>query len=278
MIRLEEIGSLENLASLIKIIQVIIGNDDILIVVSDTEKVIEYFQGGSFQLPGEVGMKLDKRWGISKAMQKKESIITIMPETVYGITYRSICTPIMDSDGNAVGSIGFNVSLDRQQKLMEMADTLSESLKEISKGVEEISKNAQELSESNGSVTDSATKVQSDMKETHKVMDIVKDIAQRSNMLGINAAIESAKAGEFGRGFGVVADEIRKLSSGSQNAIKDVQLILSNTTKSVRGIVDDVIRNSSGVQQQAAAVEEINASIEELTAISDMLATYSKEF
>lgn len=201
-----------------------------------------------------------------------------MPETVYGITYRSICTPIMDSDGNAVGSIGFNVSLDRQQKLMEMADTLSESLKEISKGVEEISKNAQELSESNGSVTDSATKVQSDMKETHKVMDIVKDIAQRSNMLGINAAIESAKAGEFGRGFGVVADEIRKLSSGSQNAIKDVQLILSNTTKSVRGIVDDVIRNSSGVQQQAAAVEEINASIEELTAISDMLATYSKEF
>lgn len=71
MIRLEEIGSLENLASLIKIIQVIIGNDDILIVVSDTEKVIEYFQGGSFQLPGEVGMKLDKRWGISKAMQKR---------------------------------------------------------------------------------------------------------------------------------------------------------------------------------------------------------------
>lgn len=161
---------------------------------------------------------------------------------------------------------------------MEMADTLSVSLSEISNGVEDIAINAQDLAKSNVEVSDSASQTQTEINETHKVLDIIKDIAQRSNMLGINAAIESAKAGEAGRGFSVVADEIRKISNGSQDAVKEVQKILLSSIGNVSRIVGEIENNSLDIQQQAAAVEQINASIQELTAISNTLATISREY
>lgn len=277
MLKLEQLESMDNLVSLVKTLQMIIGNDDMAITVTDKEKLIAYIPGRTIKLPVNIGMKLNPRWGVAQAMQKREVIRQIMPKEVLGIVYRAICTPVQDNDGKVVGCVGISMSIDRQHQLMEMADILSESLSEIGKGVEDIAANAQDLAKSNIDVTNSAVKTKQEIMNTQKVLDIIKGISQRSNMLGINAAIESAKAGEYGRGFSVVADEIRKMSSGSHEAVKDVQSILLTSMHNVEKIVQEIEHNSLGIQHQAAAVEQINASIEELTAMSSTLASLSKQ-
>ena len=115
------------------------------------------------------------------------------------------------------------------------------------------------------------------MKETDKVLEFIKSIANQTNMLGLNASIEAARAGEHGRGFAVVADEVRKLSINSGEAVKRIHDILSNAKESVQKIVDEIDKTSSGAQQQAAATEEINAAIEELTSVSSILVSIGRK-
>lgn len=277
MIRLDQIGTLENIINLSNVLKTILGDEDIAITISDREKLIHYIPGKSIKFPLKIGDLLDPEWAISKAMKNKKRMVVEMPKEIFSFVYRATSTPIVDDKEQIVGCIATSVSLKRKYQLMEMAETLSESLSEISKGIEDIAKNAQDLAKTNIEVTDSAAKTKSDINETHKVLDIIKAIARRSNMLGLNAAIESAKAGEAGRGFSVVSDEIRKLSSGSQDAVKDVQKILMTSVENVGKIVDEIEHNSLGVQQQAAAVEEINASVEELTEVLNTLNSLSHE-
>jgi methyl-accepting chemotaxis protein len=143
--------------------------------------------------------------------------------------------------------------------------------------MEELAASASDINANQARLNDEIKNVNTVTGKINEVMDFIKDIDDETRLLGLNAAIEAARAGEAGLGFGVVAQEIRKLSADSKETvgrIKDLTTIIKN---SVDKTVSMGSETTSTIGQQAAAIEEVTASIEEITSLTEQLNDLANE-
>nr|WP_283249441.1 methyl-accepting chemotaxis protein [Bacillus sp. FJAT-49736] len=109
--------------------------------------------------------------------------------------------------------------------------------------------------------------------EITKIINTITGIAGQTNLLALNAAIEAARAGEHGRGFAVVADEVRKLAEQSQNAAKEVSNIVHSIQDEVNAVIE---QNKEGVQAVISGVEISNETTQSLQKILENTNDTSK--
>jgi methyl-accepting chemotaxis protein len=135
-------------------------------------------------------------------------------------------------------------------------------------------------------------------EKIHKITEVIEGIANKTNLLSLNAAIEAARAGEHGKGFSVVAEEVGKLASSSAESTQEITLLVQHAVSDALRAVDTVKqvandmrrievssndtdgmlqRISAAMEQQSAAVEEINANIGSLDKIAENNANASEE-
>lgn len=114
------------------------------------------------------------------------------------------------------------------------------------------------------------------IKQTAEVMTLIKNVADQTRILGINASIESARAGEYGRGFGVVADSIHKLSASTLQSVRSVSESMENMRQVLLAIDQSVNQVVADVQEieanQAALTQELHSSLEEMVRSAEKLA------
>lgn len=161
-----------------------------------------------------------------------------------------------NSENDVAGSAELDIASTQEaihatEKSMQTAQEARETIMKASETVKEVAGHIEQLESSSAKI--------------EEITNTITQIAKRTNLLALNAAIEAAKAGEQGKGFAVLADEIRKLADASGGAANDIKKQLGEIQKLIQFTVENMDKGVDSVNRGAIVIEDVHKSIEDIT-------------
>lgn len=173
------------------------------------------------------------------------------------------------------------------ENIQRVADAADNSLQSKEKGaaaVRESITSVRALADAIGNVGQVISQLQERSVDINRVIDVINNVAEQTNLLALNAAIEAARAGEHGRGFAVVADEVRQLASQTHNSTQEIADMLSNFRSLSDTAYNDINQSQSIAEATEEQAQELDRAFqviaEDINSISEMstqIATASEE-
>ncbi len=154
---------------------------------------------------------------------------------------------------------------------------LSQSIGEMTTAINSVSEQAQHITVVQDQSTAAAHKASTSADETKNISMFIREIANQTNMLGLNAAIEASRAGELGRGFSVVADEVRKLALNSASATENIESSLQGMKELIDQILEHISQMTTMTHTQAALTQQLSASMEDVNSMSQSLVEFARQ-
>ena len=252
---------------------------DVGIGLFDTEKCLNYIPGKKMDLGAKPGDPVKPGSGTHQAIQTRQRVVRKIDKSVYGRPYVVVAVPIFNSNNEVIGAVAVSEPTDKIDEMKSMSGKLSDNINTLASTTQEIAAQTEEIAATSRTLSQSATESKKRIQETDGMINLIKNVAGQTNLLGLNAAIEAARVGEQGRGFGVVAEEIRKLAATSNQSLKRIDDVIKNiqldSEKTVHEVahIDSVITQVAGALDQVAnAVQEIRDMVIKLDLMADSLS------
>ncbi|WP_459478426.1 methyl-accepting chemotaxis protein [Clostridium saccharoperbutylacetonicum] len=249
--------------------------------ICDKEQCIYALDGTKSKSPMYVGQVIDNevmnKNGINENIYKrKNSITSIYDKAHYGFSFKAIATPIFNEEKEVVGWFGVSMDMGEYDEIVNATEHLKHSLDETKITTTDIANSAVHLSEKVNFLIENTENTEKLIDEGSEAIKLIENIARQSNLLGLNAAIESSRAGEYGKGFSVVAGEMRKLALNSAESSKKISEALNQMSQSMKVIIKTINELGGISTNQATGLEELSATVEEISANSEVLVEHIK--
>ncbi|AHG43442.1 methyl-accepting chemotaxis protein [Pseudomonas syringae CC1557] len=251
------------------------------------------------------------RDGVTQIASAAEELSAVTEQTSAGVNSQKVETDQVATAMQEMSATVHEVARNAEQASVAASDAdkqAREGDKVVGEAIQQIERLATEVARS----SDAMNVLEQESDKIGKVMDVIKAVAEQTNLLALNAAIEAARAGEAGRGFAVVADEVRGLAQRTQQSTEEIEGLvaaLQNGTRQVSGIMlgsraltdssveltrkagtslEDITRTVSSIQamnqqiaaaaeQQSSVADEISRSIVNVRDVSEQTAEASEE-
>lgn len=251
--------------------------DDITVGIYDTEKLIINYPAKTFSLNVKPGDPLVEGDIVTNAIRNNKNMSAVVPPELFGAHIIAKAIPLHDDHGNVIGGVGVGLSIDEAQQLSDISSDLSAVVSDVTNTIQSMADSISELAGNMTIVSDQATEVSKSAEAIEDVSNVVQEIADQSNLLGLNAAIESARAGEHGAGFSVVADEIRKMAARSKNQVSEIHEMTEHIQQAIETLNTHIQEVNIESDSQSGAIEELTATMEEINGNVQTLANLAHE-
>ncbi|MBD1557078.1 methyl-accepting chemotaxis protein [Vibrio sp. S9_S30] len=150
------------------------------------------------------------------------------------------------------------------QQAAELSQSTANAATQATQVVVSAATAMQSLSQQISDASDTVEQVRSDSEQIGTVLDVIRSIAEQTNLLALNAAIEAARAGEQGRGFAVVADEVRSLASRTQESTEEIQNIIVSLQQRSESASQAMTKSRSNAEETAAQVQSAEEALKSI--------------
>lgn len=256
----------------------VIFEEKMMIGINNTEKCLKFYNGDVGVVQSDEQALLKEGSAAYDCIRSGKIVKKIIPKEVFGFPYKAIGYPIRDEMGIVVGAIGFGIGLEKQDAIRNHSNSLANTLSEVLEAITDVSAGIESIASVNKIIEKDAMETKQSTDKTDEVLRFIGNIANQTNLLGLNASIEAARSGEHGRGFAVVAEEIRKLSQSSKTSAELIKSTLDQINTSVSSIESKINENNSIFESQTAALRQIVSAVQMLEKNAESLDQLANKF
>jgi methyl-accepting chemotaxis protein len=223
------------------------------------------------------------RAGVIQVASAAEQLSTVTEQTNAGVNNQKAETDHVATAMNEMTATVQNVARDAEEAsaAASIADQQAcEGEQIVGEAIAQIKRLAEELNQS----ADAVRHLQEQSDKIGGVLDVIKAVAQQTNLLALNAAIEAARAGEAGRGFAVVADEVRNLALRTQRSTEEIESLVagvqSGTHAVASGMESSLLLSESSVEythRAVSALENITSKVSIIQSMNQQIATAAEQ-